>query len=81
MITEPVNWMAIGEKLFLLVLGILTAFNTWRSGRRDARVEEIHKATNSMKDALVESTKIGSHAIGMAEGIARQKAEQKAQNK
>ncbi len=59
------NWTTIGQNLFFLFVGVLSAWNAWKSKQRDAKVEEIHKATNSMKDALVEATKIASHAEGM----------------
>ena len=32
------------------------------------RIEEVHKATNSLTDRLVESTRIEAHAAGVKEG-------------
>ena len=39
-----------------------------RNGRK---VEEVHKATNSMKDALVAAAKLEGHAQGVADEKAR----------
>jgi hypothetical protein len=43
----------------------LNFIQSWRNGRK---IEEVHKATNSMKDALVESTKKESYAAGVKHG-------------
>lgn len=37
------------------------------------KVEAVHKATNSMKDALVAAAKLEGHAAGVAEEQARNK--------
>ncbi len=47
------------------------------SVRNMHKVEEIHRATNSMKDQLVAATAKGSLAEGMAQGRADVLAEQK----
>ncbi len=36
----------------------------------EAKVEEVHKATNSLTDRLVESTEVEAHARGVLEGKA-----------
>ena len=46
-----------------------------RAKQMEAKVEEIHKATNSMKDELVKATSEAATAIGEAKGRADQKAE------
>ena len=41
--------------------------------RNGKKVDEVHKATNSMKDALVKAALIEGHAAGVAEEKARKK--------
>jgi len=38
-----------------------------------AKVEEVHKATNSLTDRLIETTRIEAHAAGVKEGEGRPK--------
>ncbi len=38
------------------------------------KIEEVHKATNSLTDRLVETTRTDAHAAGKAEGLAEGKA-------
>jgi hypothetical protein len=55
------------------VAAITTMVVSLRTGRR---VEEVHVATNSMKDALVARTRSDALQEGKAAGIAEQKAKQ-----
>ena len=57
--------LALG--FFLNALGTIAgAIQSFRNG---GKIEQIHKATNSMKDALVASTARASLAEGMAAGL------------
>lgn len=48
-------------------------------GTVENKVEEIHKATNSMKDALVKVTGESERAKGVIEGAAQENRENKAE--
>ncbi len=65
------------------VIGII--FLTWLQNRSDRRsdqknekvvraVEEVHKATNSLVDRLVSTTKTEAHAAGVKEELDRPKS-------
>lgn len=58
--------IALGQ---LIVAGIALASYV-QSRRNASKIEEIHKATNSMKDALVKSTGDESFARGVRAGEA-----------
>lgn len=61
----------ISELLTALgVIGTLcvAVFNARLSTSNARKIEEVHKATNSMKDELVAATRSESHAAGVAEG-------------
>jgi 5-enolpyruvylshikimate-3-phosphate synthase len=58
---------ALGTSIPSVGTFILTAMN-----KRDIKKLEIN--TNSIKDALIATTKIASYAEGVAEGIAKEKA-------
>jgi hypothetical protein len=53
------------------IITALAAFGafvlSWRNARK---IEQVHKATNSMMDKLVETTKTEAHAAGLKEGRA-----------
>lgn len=57
----------IGEiaQLITAVVLALTFLQSWRNGRK---IEEVHRATNSMKDALVLTTEKESYARGLKQG-------------
>jgi len=57
----------IGE-LAQLITAIVLALNFWQSYRNGKKIEQVHIATNSMKDALVESTSKESYARGVKAG-------------
>jgi len=63
------GWIAIGSIAIAAnsLIGLVTLLYSRRTERN----------TNSMKDALVESTKLREHALGKLEGIAEQKKQQK----
>ena len=46
------------------LIGALTLFFQYRQGRK---IEVIHKATNSLTDRLVETTRTEAHAAGVKE--------------
>jgi hypothetical protein len=51
-----------------LITAIVLALNFMQSWRNGRKIEEVHRATNSMKDALVASTAKESYAAGLKEG-------------
>ena len=51
-----------------LITAFAVALTAWSSMRNGRKIEEVHKATNSMKDELVAATRSESHAAGVAEG-------------
>jgi len=59
--------MHIGE-IAQLITAIVLALNFWQSFRNGKKIEEVHKATNSMKDALVATTAEASYAAGVKHG-------------
>jgi predicted nucleic acid-binding Zn-ribbon protein len=52
-----------------LVPSAISGFVSYQVAKLNREVKEIHKATNSMKDELVASTKEGAHLQGYLEGI------------
>ena len=52
-----------------LIIAISVAYNIWQTWRVKKNVQIIEKATNSMKDALIESTAKASLAEGTAAGL------------
>jgi len=63
------GWVAVGSIAIAMnsLVGLVTLWYSRRTERN----------TNSMKDALVEATKLRAHALGKLEGIAEQKNRQK----
>ena len=51
---------------------LLGIFNTLMLSKNSKRIEEVHKATNSMKDELVQTTKLAAHAAGVLEEKTKQ---------
>jgi hypothetical protein len=51
-----------------LITAIVLALNFYQSYRNGKKIEQVHLATNSMKDALVESTSKESYARGVKAG-------------
>lgn len=51
-----------------LITALVLALNFYQSYRNGKKIEEVHLATNSMKDALVESTSKESYARGVKAG-------------
>ncbi len=71
--------MAIGEiaQLIASIATLITAVGAVVIGLRNSRkIEEVHVATNSMKDQLVASTALAANAQGNREGRAELKSEQ-----
>jgi hypothetical protein len=52
-----------------LIIAVSVAYNIWQTWRVKKDVKTIEKATNSMKDALIESTAKASLAEGTAAGL------------
>jgi hypothetical protein len=50
--------------------GLAATLLSWKNG---ARIEQVHKATNSMKDELVASVRKQSRQKGRTDGIREQK--------
>jgi hypothetical protein len=59
--------ISIGE-VAQLITAVVLALNFWQSRRNGQKIEAVHLATNSMKDALVESTSKESYARGVKAG-------------
>ena len=57
----------IGE-IAQLITAIVLALNFLQSYRNGRKIEEVHRATNSMKDALVLTTEKESYARGLKQG-------------
>jgi hypothetical protein len=57
----------IGE-IAQLITAIVLALNWWQSRQNGKKIEEVHLATNSMKDALVASTAKENFAAGVKQG-------------
>ena len=55
---------AVGQ----LLVGIIAGLSYWQGWRNSSKIEQIHNATNSMKDALVASTATESFARGVKAG-------------
>jgi hypothetical protein len=53
-----------------LITAIVLALNFFQSWRNGKSIEKVHLATNSMKDALVNSTEKESYARGIKAGEA-----------
>lgn len=51
-----------------LITAIVLALNFYQSRKNGQKIEDVHKATNSMKDALVLSTEKESYARGVKAG-------------
>ena len=60
--------------ILILMIAALNAFTAWTTMQSKKTIIELEKNTNSIKDALVASTAKASHAEGMAEGKAEEKA-------
>ncbi len=66
------------ERSAVAVKDTLKATNKASNARLDAvaeRVEEVHKATNSLTDRLVETTRTDAHAAGFKEGSEQSRPE------
>lgn len=48
---NDLNWNQLGQNLFLLLVGALTAWNAWRSSKRDVVQGQIHALVNSAMGA------------------------------
>lgn len=53
-----------------LLLGSSQAYIAWTTRNTRLQMNEVRVATDGMKDALVKSTAVASHAKGLAEGLA-----------
>ena len=51
-----------------LLIGIAVLFTAWQNWRNSRAIREIHRSTNSMKDALVDVTSKESFARGVHAG-------------
>lgn len=47
---------------------IIGALNARRINRQSAKIEEVHRSTNGLKDELVNSTAVANHALGVIAG-------------
>jgi len=63
------GWIAIGS-IAIAANSLVGLVTLWYS-------RQTERNSNSMKDALVETTKLHAHALGKLEGIAEQKVRQK----
>ena len=58
------------ENYILLGIAVLNAFTAIMSYRTHVAAQRTEKNTNSMREQLVDSTKVSSHAEGLEEGRA-----------
>lgn len=47
MTAPTTDWASLGQNFFLLLVGLLTAWNAWRAKKTAGTVEQIHTLTNS----------------------------------
>ncbi len=71
------QWSQLITALAAAIAAVLGALNRSQLGVQQAKIEQIHVATNSMKDELVAAVKSEATAAGIATGKAEQKADQK----
>lgn len=74
------GWFDILNSLLLLAVAIMTFFNGRRTSELSIKVEQVHKATNSLQDKLIAAKDAETLAVGaskMAEGLAAGRAERK----
>ncbi len=64
-----------------MMIAVLNAYTAYISHRNSNKIEHIQKSTNSMKDALIESTAKASLAEGTAIGRKEVTDEMKTENK
>ncbi len=64
----------VGTIATLVIVGLLQLAKTELIGQK---VEEVHLATNSLTDRLVETTKTEAHAAGVKEEVDRVKKEER----
>lgn len=54
------DWFAIGQNLLLLLVGVVTAWNAWRSRKNEATLNKVHVLVNHamelQKKSLAEVT-------------------------
>jgi len=55
------DWIPVLNSVLLFATALLTFWN-------NRKIEQVHRATNSMKDELVREVKQASHAEGLKEG-------------
>jgi hypothetical protein len=59
---------ALATGIGVLLNAVVTVFSLIQSMRNGRKIEDVHLATNSMKDALVASTEKESYARGVKAG-------------
>ena len=55
--------------LGVLITALVGAWNSLQLRKNSRLIEQVHVATNSMKDELVRVTRAEAHAAGRAEGL------------
>ena len=60
--------MNINIDIGQILIGLGVLFTAWQSYRNSRDIKEVHIATNSMKDALVDVTEKESYARGVKAG-------------
>ena len=68
------QWSQLITALAAAIAAILSALNRNHLQRQDEKIQDIHLATNSMKDDRVAAVKSEATAAGLAAGKAEQKA-------
>ena len=75
------NTTAVILGLFQLLTAVIAAYGLWQNNqlklqadRQAGQVDKLEHHMNDMKDKLVESTAIGSHAAGMLQGAAEEQS-------
>jgi hypothetical protein len=71
------QWSQLVTAIAAAIAAILGAVNRNHMVKQDVKIQDIHLATNSMKDELVAAVKSEATAAGIATGRAQQKASDK----
>jgi hypothetical protein len=73
---SDVFWSSLPATIAAVGALLVGLRNSRHIDNQTTNIHKIEKATNSMKDALVRTTAEASKAVGIAEGIAKEKAAQ-----
>ena len=61
---DTAAWIALFNMIGIIAVAVFTYLGKRQGNRNEEKIEQVHKATNSMKDALVAATAKASFAEG-----------------